>query len=220
MDINRDSLPDAGGSTKAESLPDTLRLGEQPVFQGDDDGNGNEDGEEPNETPPTTESAQPHDANYEQVLPEEPAAKKKRVYLSDLTPNSKEQELERRKQANRDNSKKWHLTWSSKGVPKTPEVGATNDDEGPGPSGSAGSEPTNEPADGPEPPQGTIFHPDQELLDMALTNDMRKVRFKYISKFLESRASESKDAQTAAQQAWLHSDLRAQMTAAKKNKQY
>ena len=108
MDINRDSLPDAGGSTKADSLPDTLRLGEQPVFQGDDDGNGNEDGEEPNETPPTTESAQPHDANDEQVLPEEPAAKKKRVYLSDLTPNSKEQELERRKQANRDNSKNWH----------------------------------------------------------------------------------------------------------------
>ena len=57
----------------------------------------------------------------------------------------------------------------------------------------------DEPAHGPEPPLGTIFQPAQELMDLALANDMRKVRFKYIRKFLESRASESKDAQTAAQ---------------------
>lgn len=205
------SNDDAPDSPKASSLPDTLRLGEQPLSQGDDDGN--EDDEKPNETPPAAESPQPQDANDEQDVAEEPAPKKKRVYLNQLTPNAKEQELERRKQANRDNSKKWHATWVSKGIPKSAgndEVEAATHDEGP----SAGS------TDHPEPPQGTIFQPDQELMDMAQSNDMRKVRFKYISKFIESRASGDPTAAAAAQQAWLDSDLRAQMMAAKKKKQY
>eukprot|EP00435_Cladocopium_sp_Y103_P041238 s204_g11.t1 len=224
-----DALPPAmkDDSPKSDSLPDTLPLGAQS--QSDHDGNQDDDevNEVPNETPPTTECAQPDEDTHDKQEVAEPAPKKKRVYLRDLTPKSKEVEVERRKQAKRDNSNKWHSEWASKGVPKggtadDSEVGTTGpgdddcDDEGPGPSNSSGSMPTG----GPETPQGTIFQPDQELMEMAQSNDMRKVRFSYINKFLEWRASDSKDDQTVAQKAWLDSDLRAQMVAAKKKKQY
>ena len=46
------------------------------------------------------------------------AGSQKRKFLKDMTPNSKEAEIERRKQAKRVNSNKWHATWASKGSEK------------------------------------------------------------------------------------------------------
>ena len=54
------------------------------------------------------EEQEPPDADEAPAGSNESPPRKKRVYLKNLTPNSKEVELERRKQAKRDNSNRWH----------------------------------------------------------------------------------------------------------------
>ena len=128
----------------------------------------------PDEVPQEVPEGLPEGMQQPPAEEEPKGAPRKRTYLKDLTPRSKEVELERRKQVKRDNSRLWHQTYHSKGVLKTDE-------------GEGGEEPEEPPQ---EPPQEPLqepaglpqdeFKPDQELMDFAVDNDMRKARFKFM----------------------------------------
>lgn len=101
-----------------------------------------------------------------------PSKTKKRVFLKDLTPNSKEVEIERRKQAKRDQSNVWHAKWESKGVPKE--------------SNKSEPEPSTESiVPNPEPEVEDVeFKVSPELLEEAVTSDMRTVRSNYMAQYI------------------------------------
>ena len=148
------------------------------------------------------------------------AGQKKRKFLKDMTPNSKEQEMERRREANRAKSKLWHQKWSSKGVPKDAEQDERQDDPATNQVAQAAAVHDDGNAQGDEKPP---FQPNQELMNMALDGDMRKVRSKFISQWLEWHASDesqSADAKKKAELAWMESELRAQILAGRKGKIY
>ena len=151
----------------------------------------------------------------EKLLEEKP---KKRVFLKDMTPNSKEQELERRKQVKRDNSNAWHQKWTSKGVPREPQndeqVGDTHQDE---PAGSH-EEPPPQEADG--------FKVDPEILNKAIKTDMRSVRSNFMNQWMEWKQKQDdfdgdvEKLRKVASEKWLKSALRAQMSAGRKGSQF
>lgn len=153
--------------------------------------------------------------------------KKKRKLLKDMTPNSKEAELVRRREANKEKSKLWHQKWASKGVPKS-----AGDDQGEAsnvelaalPAGDDGGDAkdVNLPEGDHDSKAKDDFKPSQELMDMAVDGDMRKVRSKFLCQWHEWHASESEPgkAKKEAEKAWLESELRAQILAGRKGKVY
>ena len=189
------------------------------------------------------EEQEPPDADEAPAGSNESPPRKKRVYLKNLTPNSKEVELERRKQAKRDNSNRWHSKWQSAGVPKEcEEPNQDHQEEQPNEPhledqpnephledqvNERHQEPPNDGVDGArddgddqmaEPGGDDTFKPTAELLlDASLCNDMRKVRFTFVKQWCEWKGT---DDQKAAAQAWQESDLRAQIMAGRKKGQY
>eukprot|EP00435_Cladocopium_sp_Y103_P070010 s293_g34.t1 len=152
-----------------------------------------ENPQSPNE--PQEEDAQ---ADVAPPAPDAGEAKRpsKRVYLRDLTPNSKEVEIERRKQAKRDNSNLWHARWQSAGVPKGESEEQNQDHQENESNEPHDEEPRQEPRDDvdgandhgdreiaenppagnpPDPPADDTFRPNKELLDASVSDDMRKI---------------------------------------------
>ena len=161
----------------------------------------------------------------EDDLPRPAEPKKKRTYLRDLTPNSKERELERRKQAKRDNSSKWHSTWVSKGIKKNVD----ESDEGGEPSASAAAPAAPSAAPVPpkpdEPEEGGVFKPDDELLLEAVSSDMRSVRAQFMKKWSQWKEKmnpeiDPETVRTMSGKAWMESELRGQIMATRKHQQY
>lgn len=165
-------------------------------------------------SPAGDDSHGPAEGDLPPKSPQEP--KKKRVFLKDMTPNSKEVELERRKQAKRDNSNKWHSKWASKGVRK-------NVDEcgGEEPSSSAAPAAAADPAE----PEDDVFRPDAELLLDAVSGDMRKVRANFMKKWSEWKGGTNPEIdpetlRTMSGKAWMESELWAEIMATRKHQQY
>lgn len=180
------------------------------------------------------EEQEPPDADEAPAGSNESPPRKKRVYLKNLTPNSKEVEIERRKQAKRDTSNRWHSKWESAGVPKAcEEPNQDHQEEQPNEPhiedqvNEQHQEPHDDGVDGArgdgddqmaEPGGDDTFKPTAELLlDAPLCNDMRKVRFTFMKQWCEWKGT---DDQKAAAQAWQESDLRAQIVAGRKKGQY
>ena len=142
-----------------------------------------------------------------------PSKTKKRVFLKDLTPNSKEVEIERRKQAKRDQSNVWHAKWESKGVPKE-----SNKSE-PEPS-------TESTVPNPEPEVEDVeFKVSPELLEVAVTSDMRTVRSNYMAQYIAWKEVQCPDVdpstfRSEANRHWMESELRCQLMAGRKKQQY
>ena len=144
------------------------------------------------------------------------AGSQKRKFLKDMTPNSKEAEIERRKQAKRVNSNKWHATWASKGVRKEecePAQPADRPVEPPGP--APGPVQPVEEADG--------FQP---VLDMMVKKDMRTTRYEWMNQYMnwkKVKADFNGDMQTLRKESaerWLNSQCRAQMMASRVHQQF
>ena len=142
-----------------------------------------------------------------------------------MTPQSKAAELERRKQAKRASSNQWHAKWQSKGVPKAGEAGAEGNHEDVENTNDQAQGASNE-VDGPCDHHGDAgpgddglrsFQPSQELLNMSVESDMRKVRAKFITQYQEANPSADNG---VAQKAWMVSQLRAQILAARKRQVY
>ena len=187
----------------------------------------------PNE-PEDHEEQEPPVAEEAPAGSNESRPRKKRVYLKDLTPNSKEVELERRKQAKRDNSSRWHLKWQSAGVPKEcDEQNQDHQEEEPNEphrEEQPNEQPQEPPDDGVDgargdgddqmvedlPGGGDTFKPNEFLvLEASVCQDMRKVRPMFMKQWCEWKGT---DDQKAAAQAWQESDLRAQIMAGRQQK--
>lgn len=148
---------------------------------------------------------------------------RKRVLLRDLTPNSKEVEIERRKQAKRDNSNQWHAKWASKGVPKEEGVPAQAGEP---------AQPVDPPvvpeAPGPAAPVEELdgFKPDPEILHKAVQNDMRSVRAQWMNQWTAWKKNQDdhdgdvEKLRKEAAEKWLNSELRAQLHATRSHKQF
>ena len=147
--------------------------------------------------------------------------KKRRLTLNQMTPESKQKEIERRAQAKRDNSNLWHAKWVSKGVPKKQEdPGAPHvpEAEVAGPAGPAAPENPGDVND----MELTV---DNVLANEGLRSDMRKVRAMYMTQWVadaekKTPGSDQKVLQNEASKSWLESELRAQILAASKGQQY
>ena len=194
--------------------------GDTPGSEGDLPGPA--EGDLPGGTP-GSEGDLPGPAEDDLPRPAEP--KKKRTYLRDLTPNSKEKELERRKQAKRDNSSKWHSTWVSKGIKKSVD----ESDEGGEPSASAAAPAAPSAAPVPpkpdEPEEGGVFKPDAELLLEAVSSDMRSVRAQFMKKWSKWKEKmnpeiDPESVRAMSGKAWMESELRGQIMATRKHQQY
>ena len=153
--------------------------------------------------------------------PERKKSNRKRIFLKDMTPESKQIEIERRKQLKRDNSNLWHAKWHSKGVPKNDQEAAAQPEV---PAEGHEAEPPEVQVEGheavaPATDDGNneTFKPDEGLVTFGITGDMRKVRAQFMTQWLEWKGSKD---QKAAAKAWQESELRAQIMAARGKKQY
>ena len=176
-----------------------------------------------------TESEKPKD-DTEKKTPKV----QKRMFMKDLTPNSKKKEEERRKQLKRDTSRAWHQKWESKGVPKKSddegqEATRSNPDQE---AASSAATPVQEAANstgpaGPAAKEETIddFGVSQGLLEKSLGKDLRSVRPLFMEAW-KSRAKEiwpdlkPADINQKASDAWIKSELRAQVMAGRTSVQY
>ena len=121
----------------------------------------------------------------------------KRIYLRDMTPNSKERELQRRKEVAKNNSFKWHSKYQSKGVLQ------------PGVKDHYERAQMSE-AKHPE------WKPSEALQEKALSKDLRLVRPVFMREWMEFTGVTMEQ----AARDWLESELRAQIMAARLGQQY
>ena len=143
-----------------------------------------------------------------------PQKKRARITLNQMTPESKKNELERRAQAKRDNSNRWHAKWISKGVPKDPALPSD-----PQPAAPAAPAAPQSPVDDVE------LTVENVLANEGLRSDMRKVRAIFMSQWIADAEKKNPGAsqkllQNEANKNWLESELRAQLLAARKGTQY
>ena len=158
-------------------------------------------------------------------LPPGEKNKKKRVFLKDMTPRSREVELERRKQAKRDNSNKWHSTWVSKGVPKNVDESGGGEPSSSAAAAAPAAAPVTPKPDEPEPEDDHVFRPDAELLLDAVSADLRSVRAQYMKKWSLWKEKQNPEinpesVRTMSVKAWMESELRAQIMAKRSHQQY
>ena len=158
--------------------------------------------EEPKEMPEEAERGRQEVEEPQVILEhrhEEPSgsAAGKRIFLKDLTPNSKERELQRRKELNKSNSFKWHTKHQSKGVLQP------------------GVKENYEPSEMSE-AKHPEWKPSEALKEKALSKDLRLVRPIFMREWMEftgvSMEQAAKD--------WLECELRAQIVAARLGQQY
>ena len=180
-----------------------------------------------------------------------PESKKRKPSLKDMSPNSKEDELSRRKDLHRENSKKWHAKWQQKGAPKDSDA---SPEEPPQEEPVETKFPKYEPVIDPDaleeawPETNSIsswselesifvhwvliekvcFQPSSSCVLFPfcfqdIVKDMRNVRVLFMRKWTEyivATVGGVVPTQIDANNAWLSSDLRAQIMAARKGKQY
>ena len=162
--------------------------------------------------------------------PPEQKQPRKRLFLKDLTPNSKEVEIERRKQAKRDQSSQWHTKWASKGVPK--QDGSEDVQQAELAQAGEPAQPVAPPV-APEAPAPAApveeldgFKVDPEILQKAIQNDMRSVRAQWMNQWMEWKKKhhdydgDVEKLRKEAAEKWLKSELRAQLHATRSHKQF
>ena len=172
------------------------------------------------------EDGQPQGAGHNDSQPP-----RRKRFLRDMTEEEKAVEMERRKQKARENSKVWHEKWVSKGVLKAPA--GSRDGEGDAREKPDHELPPEEPPKDDDPgdenqPDVTVFVPDKDLLDAAISGDLRKTRMMYMNAWADWKTKQPgsantttrKDLMDQANKEWLGSELRAQCQAARSNKVY
>ena len=132
---------------------------------------------------------------------EKQGPKPKRKRLRDMTPESKKKEEQRRVMAKRANSLAWHQKWVSKGVQKDASASATDsgaEAEDAGPAAATAADDA-----GPGVP------------------DTRKAMQDFCKKWVEqSDLPKGNDRRERSKQAWMESDVRAQLMARRSKQQF
>ena len=200
------SAEDGVKTSEPEKTSPIIDLEEMPKTP-EPDKNKEADKSEPEDEAKKTESNE-ENGPEKKVKPQP----KKRPRLNELTPNRYQEEVERRKEAKRVSSRAWHATFVKKGVRKEGEP--TQESEPP------------EAKEASEPAQPS--QPCDDLKLKALEKDLRKVRADFVAEWMKKNnengkattAEEKNDLRNKANEAWMDSELRAEIMAARKGQQF